>query len=89
MESLQALRHMVSMSGKSTMAISRDMGIAEKYVGMTISRKSVPKLDTFADIAEACGYEVQIVGHDETIVIDGKRRLGRMDDAEKSLGSDE
>lgn len=89
MDALKAMRHMVNMSGKSTRAVSRDIGIADTFVGMTLSRKSVPKLDTFADIAEACGYEVQIVGHDETIVIDGKRRLGRMDDAEKSLGSDE
>jgi len=88
MEALQALRHMVNMSGKSTKAVSRDMGIADTYISMTLSRKSVPKLDTFVDIAEACGYSVQIVGHDETISIDGKRRIERDKMYEKSLGGD-
>lgn len=86
MDALKALRRMVTMSGKSAMQVSRDMGVAEKYISMTLSRGSVPKLDTYADIAEACGYSVQLVSQNDVIIVDGKRRIERDKMYEKSLG---
>ena len=78
MDALQALRHMVNMSGKSARSVAREMDIAETFINMTLSRKSIPKVDTFADIADICGYELALIGHDEVIPVRGKRYSDEM-----------
>lgn len=62
-----AIRHMVSHSGKSSHAVCREMGRDKSYIATTLTRGSVPNVDTLAMIAGACGYSVVATGHGETI----------------------
>lgn len=70
MQARDAVAELVAMSGKSAIEVSREMGRADTYVSMTISRKSVPRLDTFAELAAACGYEVVLRGSGGEIAIE-------------------
>lgn len=70
MQAKDAVAELVSMSDKSAIALSREMGKADTYLSMTISRGSIPKLDTFAAIAAACGYELVLRGPDREITIE-------------------
>lgn len=72
MQALDAIRRMVEASGKTSADVCREMGTAENYIRVTLSRKSVPKVDTFAEIAHACGFRVKIVGQGESHDIDGE-----------------
>ena len=66
----EAIRHMCEAAGKGTTVVSRDIERASSFVGSILSRGSVPKADTLARIAEACGYEVVLRGHGEEITIE-------------------
>lgn len=66
----EAIRHMCDKAGKGTTIVSRDIGRGSSFVGSILSRGSVPKADTLAEIAEACGYELMLVGHGEQITIE-------------------
>ena len=70
MQTCDAIRHMCDMAGKGTTIVSKDIGRGSSFVGSILSRGSVPKADTLAEIAEACGYELALIGHDEKIVIE-------------------
>jgi len=72
MEALKAINTVIAKSGKSKMQVARDMGKSDYYVTALTGRGSVPKADTLALIAEACGYCLQLVSDDgkETITID-------------------
>lgn len=66
MDSTDAPKRMVRMSGKPSSQIAREIGRAESFVRATISQGTRPRVDTFAEIAEACGYEVVLrSGSDE------------------------
>jgi len=65
-----AVQHVISHSGKPAVAVSREMGMSQNYVTNIITRGSIPRLDTFARICEACGYEVVLQGHGERVVLD-------------------
>lgn len=65
-----AVAEIVAMSGKGPIAVSREMGRSDTYVSMTISRGSVPKLDTFVEIAAACGFELVLRGEGREIAIE-------------------
>lgn len=65
-----AIRHMCDKAGKGTTVVSKDIGRGSSFVGSILSRGSVPKADTLAEIAEACGYELALIGHGEQIVIE-------------------
>lgn len=58
MDSTDAPKRMVRMSGKPSSQIAREIGRAESFVRATISQGTRPRVDTFAEIATACGYEV-------------------------------
>lgn len=70
MQAKDAVAELVALSGKSAITVSREMGRADAYISMTISRKSIPKLDTFAEIAAACGYEVVLRSPEHEITIE-------------------
>jgi len=74
MDAKDTLRHVVSHSGKSAKQVSLEMGLSQNFVTNTIQRGSTPRLDTFARIAAACGYEVVIRGHDEEVVVTSEGR---------------
>lgn len=70
MKTGEAIRHMCEVSGKGTIEVSSDIGRGRSYVGSILSRGSTPQADTLAKIAEACGYELMLVGNGEQIVIE-------------------
>ena len=74
MDSREALRHIVSKSGKSQRLISKELGHNDRYIATTLSGGRAPGTDVLATIAKACGYALQLVGHGETITLDGTQR---------------
>lgn len=75
------LKGMIGSSGKTYRAISAELGKASSYVGATVTHAangSVPSAQVLADIAEACGYELHLTGHDRDIRIRARpvRRAG-------------
>ena len=66
----EAIRHMCEATGGGTVTVSKAMGKTRSYLSALLSRGTVPKADTLAQIAQACGYELVLEGHDERIVIE-------------------
>lgn len=60
MKATEALRKMVRESGKSAIAISREIGRGPNYVSSLLSSGSVPSVETFASIARACDCELRL-----------------------------
>lgn len=69
MDSRQALAHVVAKGGKSKAALSRELGRSEGFVSSLFSMHRAPGVDLMASIAKACGYDLQLVGHGETITL--------------------
>ena len=67
MDAPQILRHMVASSGKSYRQIARELGRSESFISATIAQGSCPRLDTFAGIAKACGYELVLSSESEQL----------------------
>ena len=67
MEACEILRHMVEASGKSYRQISKEIGRSESFVSATIAQGACPRLDTFASIAGACGYQVEVQSKTERL----------------------
>lgn len=74
METRRAIRRIVHLSGKSQRQVSEDMGRSPNFVSAVLTQKRTPSTDLMAEIAEVCGYELQLVkkGGGEVIVLDGK-----------------
>ena len=70
MDARMAVTHVVAQSGKTAKDVSLEMGLTSNFITNTKARKSAPRLDTFARIAEVCGYEVVLRGHGEEITIE-------------------
>jgi len=66
MDASEALRRMIRMSGKSNRQISREIGKADSFVSASLAQGVRPRIDTFARIAEACGYEVLVRSADDS-----------------------
>ncbi len=71
MKATEALRLMVRNAGKSAIAISKEIGRKPNYVASLMNRGSVPSVETFASIAEACGARLVLELPDETVELDG------------------
>ena len=66
-----AVRHLVNMSGKSHRQLAADMGkSAPTYVSGMINRGTDPQTSTFAMLARACGYRLQLVSDDGRDVVE-------------------
>ncbi len=76
MDSKAALAHVVSCSGKSKAAISKELGKSDGYISSLFTMGRAPGTDVLASIAAACGYTLQLVGHGETLTLDGRRAPG-------------
>lgn len=74
MDTPDAIKHMVKMSGLGGYGVSRAAGRANSYVSVVISKQVDPSSRVLADLAHVCGYRLQLVGHGESIDIDGTRR---------------
>lgn len=66
-----AVREMIRASGLSAYAVSRKAGRASAYISVLLSRGVDPSSRVLTDIATACGYTLQLVGHGEVIELDG------------------
>lgn len=67
MDAADILRHMVAKSGKSYRQIAREIGRSDSFVSATIAQGSRPRMDTFASIAEVCGYQVVLKSKEEQL----------------------
>jgi hypothetical protein len=67
-----AINSMIRGSGKSRRQVSLEMGREETYLNTIVRRKYRPRIDILVEIANVCGYELQLVGNGETIVIDNE-----------------
>ena len=70
MKTTDAIRRLCESSGMGTIEVSQAMGKSRGYLSATISRGNVPRADTLAQIAQACGYELVLEGRGERIVIE-------------------
>lgn len=64
-----AMQHMINSTGKSRIALSKELGRGDTYVTSAIQKKST-KVDTITELAKVCGYELLLRGQDTEIVID-------------------
>lgn len=71
MDSKQAIEKMCGVAGKSQRTVSSEIGRNPTFIGTTLSKGSVPRVDTMAKIAEACGFELVLRGHGVTIELGG------------------
>lgn len=61
---------MMQTSGKTYKDVADSLGKSPTYLSGIISRGSVPKMDTAAAIAHACGYRLQLVSDDGRDVVE-------------------
>lgn len=64
-----AIRHMVGGSGLSSREVSRDMGRSPRYLINLYKQGNNPSASIMAEISKACGYDMRLVGHGQTIHI--------------------
>ena len=67
MKTLEAIQHMLDVSGMPKTELSRRMGKARTFVSSTISKGSTPRADTLAAMARHMGYTLVLRGHGEEI----------------------
>lgn len=60
MNAKEVFRHVVDNSGLSRAELARSMGRTTSYFRNVLSRGSIPKLDTFAEITDAAGYDLLV-----------------------------
>ena len=70
MNTIDAIRRMCDESGKSTTQVSTEIGRTRSFVGSTLTRQSVPRANTLALIAQACGYRLVLESDTDRIQID-------------------
>lgn len=70
MDTNSCVRHMLDKAGMSPYAASLAMGRAHSYMGQALKRKGGIGAPVLAEIAQACGYELLLVGRGETLHID-------------------
>lgn len=64
MDAKTAIDGMMEASGVGPSELSRRLGHSRSYITASIAQGSVPRLDTFARIAHACGYRLVLETED-------------------------
>ncbi|WP_298578874.1 hypothetical protein [uncultured Olegusella sp.] len=64
METVKAVRHIVDGTGVSHAEVSRRMSRGIKFVDSILTRERVPRVDTLALIAHACGWRLVLERED-------------------------
>ena len=67
-----AIKHMCEQSGKGAVGASQALGTSRICLSAPISRGSYPRTDTLVQIAQACGYKVELVRDDERIGLEAE-----------------
>lgn len=78
MDTIQAVRSMLRHSGKTQAELSAAVGKSPSYISATLAQGSDLQGGTLARIADACGYDLQLVRRD------GGDVLGRIDPPTRS-----
>ena len=68
----EATKHMCEQSGKGVVGASQALGKSRMYLSALISRGSYPRTDTLVQIAQACGYRVELVRDSERIELEAE-----------------
>lgn len=74
MNPTDAISAMCSAANMSRVDVSKAIGRHRLAVNGLIHKRASVRTDTMARIAAACGYQLQLVGNGETIVIDPPAR---------------
>lgn len=80
MDSMDAMRALVAASGKPTRQLSEALGRSPNFFSACLSQGRHPGADLLAELAEACGYSLQLVPLDTarpTITVSPRAREGR------------
>ena len=72
----QAIRHMIANSQKTFAAASREIGRNSRYISVMLGDATTPRLDLMAKIANACGYDLVLLGHGEGLEVTATPQLG-------------
>ena len=72
MQITEAIKHMCEKSGKGVVGASQALGKSRMYLSALISRGSYPRTDTLVQIAQACGYRVELVRDGERIELEAE-----------------
>lgn len=72
MQITEAIKHMCEKSGKGVVGASQALGKSRMYLSALISRGSYPRADTLVQIAQACGYKVELVKDGERIELEAE-----------------
>ncbi|KUH58693.1 hypothetical protein AUL39_06930 [Tractidigestivibacter scatoligenes] len=64
MDAKTAIQWMVISSGKTPSELASSIGKGRTYVYTVLNQESVPRLDTFARLARACGYRLVLETED-------------------------
>ena len=75
MNSLELIRHMCEKCGMSMRAVSVKMGKAPTFLSSTLARGGGVGAETLSEVARACGYELHVSGHGETVAVDPRNEL--------------
>lgn len=71
-----AIRHMVAISHKTYAQVSRELGRARNFLNVMFRDATTPRLDLMAKIANACGYDLVLLGHGEGLEVTATPQLG-------------
>lgn len=66
MKPLEAVESAAKTAGVNTTSIGPRLGRSRSFFGAAKSQGNTPRVDTFADMADVCGYGVYLVPHDAT-----------------------
>ena len=72
MKITDAIKHMCEQSGQGVVGASQALGKSRMYLSALISRGSYPCTDTLVQIAQACGYKVELVKDGERIELEAE-----------------
>ncbi len=68
----EAIKHMCEKGGKGVVGTSQALGKSRMFLSALISRGSYPRTDTLVQIAQACGYTVELVRDGERIELEAE-----------------
>jgi transcriptional regulator with XRE-family HTH domain len=69
MDGKDALSHIIKADGKPYRTISTELGRSPNFVSNYLATKRSPDTDLLADVANVCGYRLQLVGHGEVLTL--------------------
>ena len=72
MQITEAIKHMCEQSGQGVVGASQALGKSRRYLSALIIRRSYPRTDTLVQIAQACGYRVELVRDGERIELEAE-----------------